>query len=83
MLLETRQIGLADEWRPLVPQGDHREAASAVLNTVLQSSLVWNDELHIIANEHFDTAPASSEHISNLNAAISRAVLEWIAQWPR
>jgi len=39
--------------------------------------------LRAIANDHFDhfdAASASSEHVPDLNAAISRAALEWIEE---
>jgi len=77
------RIGLVDNLRPLVPTGDDRQAASAISNTVLQRSLVWNDELRAIAEKYSDAAPTSSEHVSELNAVISRDVLEWIEEWPQ
>ena len=46
-------------------------------------TLQLSDELKIVANAHFDAAPASSEHVLELDAAIARAVLDWIAQWPQ
>jgi hypothetical protein len=79
----TTRIDLAVTLRPRVPKGDARDAATAVLNTVVERSLAWSDELRTIANEHLEAAPASSEHVLDLNATISRAVLEWVERWPR
>jgi hypothetical protein len=77
------RIDLAVTLRPRVPKGDDREAASAVLNAVVDRTLGLSDEFRAIANEHFDAAPTSSEHVLRLDAAIARAVLEWVEQWPR
>jgi hypothetical protein len=61
---------------------DDREAASAVLNRVVECTLTLNEQLGDLANAHFDTSPASSLHVLRLNRAIARAVMEWIEQWP-
>ncbi|MDG4668660.1 hypothetical protein [Mycobacterium sp. 236(2023)] len=67
---------------PSVPPGDKLDAASAVLNDVLECVAALQDDLHIIATRHVDSAPASSIHVLNLNASLARAVLEWIGRWP-
>jgi hypothetical protein len=77
------QLGLADKWRPLVPQGDDPGAATAVLNAVLERTGVWIDELRAITNEHFDAAPESSAHASAFSAVIARAFFDWVEEWPR
>ena len=80
---EYSRLDLADNLRPRVPKGDDPEAASAVLNTVLERTGVLSDELRAIANAHVDAAPMSSAHVLDLDAAIARAVLRWIELWPR
>ena len=80
---ERCHIGLAGNLRPRVPKGDDPDAASAVLNTVLERTGVLSDELRAIANAHVDAAPMSSAHVLELDAAIARAVLRWIELWPR
>jgi hypothetical protein len=82
MSKHVSRVDLAITLRPLVPKGDDREAASDVLITVVDGYLAWSEELRVIVNEHSDTAPASSEHVSELNGAITRAVLEWVERWP-
>jgi hypothetical protein len=77
------RIDLAAELRPRVPKGDCATAASDVLSTVVMRTLQLSNELKIVANAHFDAAPASSEHVLELDAAIARAVLDWVAQWPQ
>jgi hypothetical protein len=80
---EYSRRDLADNLRQRVPEGDDPEAASAVLNTVLERSGVWIDELRAIANAHVDAAPKSSEHALDLSADIARAVLRWVELCPR
>jgi hypothetical protein len=82
-MLHYTEIGLADKWCPLVPNGDDREAATAVLNAVLERTGVWIDELRGIANEHFDAAPESSAHASAFSAAIARVFFDWVEEWPQ
>lgn len=77
------RIEFTENTYPLVPKSDDVDAATAVLNAVLKRSLVWTGELHAIANEHFDVAPASSEHASALSAIIARTVGQWIEEWPQ
>jgi hypothetical protein len=83
MTSHTSRIDLVEALRPLVPNGDDRQAASAVMNTVVERTLALTDELRTVGSTYFETAPASSLHILELNAAMSHAVLEWIEQWPR
>ena len=80
---EYSRLDLADNLRPRVPKGDDPEAASAVLNTVLERTGVLSDELRAIANAHVDAAPMSSAHVLDLDAAFARAFLRWIELWPR
>ncbi len=67
---------------PSVPSGDTLDAASAVFNEVLECVAALQDDLHIIASRHVDSAPVSSIHVLDFNAALARAVLEWIGRWP-
>jgi len=80
---EYSRIGLADKWRPLVPKRDDRDAATAVINAVLECTRAWSDQLSAIANEHFDAAPESSAHVGEFDAAIARAFFDWIEDWPQ
>ena len=80
---EYSRLDLADNLRPLVPKGDDPEAASAVLNTVLECTGGLSGKLRAIANAHVDAAPMSSAHVLDLDAAIARAFLRWIELWPR
>lgn len=75
---EYSYLGLADNLRSRVPKGDDPEAAEALVNTVLERTQVWSDELRAIANAHVDAAPMSSAHVLDLDAALARAVLRWI-----
>lgn len=79
---DTTVIGLAPKWHPVVPADDDRDEASAVLNQVLGRTVALTDDLRAIANRHVDLAPASSTHVPELTAAISRTVLDWIEAWP-
>jgi len=82
-MTECSRLDLAVNFRPRVPKGDDPEAASAVLNTILECTGRLSDKLRAIANAHVDAAPMSSEHVLDLDAAIARAVLRWIELWPR
>lgn len=73
---------LAPKLSPLVPVGDDRCEASAMLNHMLSRSLVFTDELRAIASRHVEAAPASSQHVSTLTAALSRLILDWLEGWP-
>jgi hypothetical protein len=68
--------------RPDVPTGDEHGPANAILADVLELSRAWHDALATIGNQHIDAAPVSSRHVLDLEAAISRAVLDWIVAWP-
>lgn len=83
MEYETVPLDLADRFKPTLPAGDDRDAASAVLNTILEQAAAWSDELFAIGNQYFDAAPESSTHVCELSGLISRAVLDWIERWPR
>lgn len=67
---------------PLVPKGDSLDAASAVLDDVLDRISSLQDDLLAVATQHVDAAPASSVHVLDLTAAIARTVLGWIERWP-
>lgn len=82
-MVQYSKIDLADKWGPRVPKGDDPEAATAVLNAVLERTGVWIGELRAIANEHFDAAPESSAHASAFSAVIARAFFDWVEEWPR
>lgn len=82
-MMHYSEIGLAEKWCPRVPKEDDPEAATAVVNAVLERTGVWIDELRAIANEHFDAAPESSAHASAFSAVIARAFLDWVEEWPR
>ena len=75
-------LAVTESLQPMVPVGDNLEAASDVLNNVLNQSAAFADDLRAIANQHVEAAPASAEHVRNLSGAVARAVLDWIEQWP-
>jgi hypothetical protein len=79
---ESSTLNLADWMCPAVPHSDNLDAASKVLNDVLECTGALQDDLSIIAHRHVASAPASSVHVLDLTAAVARAVLEWIGQWP-
>lgn len=78
----TSTIDLAVELRLTMPEGDDRTATSTVLNAVLERAMAMQDDLLGIGNTHLDEAPASSQHILDLNVAMARTVLDWIERWP-
>ena len=67
---------------PAVPAADDPNAASLVLNEVLECIGALQDDLNILSDRHIEAAPASSVHVIDLTAAIARAVLDWIGGWP-
>lgn len=75
-------VGLTESLQPMLSGQDNLDAASKVLNDVLEHTAALSDHLRAIANRHVDTAPASSAHVVNLSGAIARTVLDWIGQWP-
>lgn len=72
----------ADTLHSHVPKDDDREAAAAILNSVVECTVRLNEGLRALAEAHFDTAPTSSLHVLQLNGLIARAVLDWIERWP-
>jgi hypothetical protein len=58
-------------------------AAGQLLNAVLARAGQLDDELLALANRHLGAAPTGSRYVLKLNAAIARAVLDWVQEWPR
>lgn len=79
---KTDTVAYADRLHPRLPAGDDHDAASAVLNDVLDFIGSLQDDLHAVADQHVEAAPISSIHVLDLRAAVARTVLDWAARWP-
>lgn len=79
---ETCNFDIADRLKLRAPVGDNQPAASAVLNEVLARSDALRRDLIAIGNRHFDAAPESSCHVTDLAGALAATVLDWIRRWP-
>jgi len=77
---DVPRIDLVAKLHACVPRDDHR-VAGALRSGVVEHALTMSEALRELADGHFEGAPSSSLDVLELNGAITRAVLEWIARW--
>lgn len=82
MASRTNTVSSARECVPAAPAHEDQREATALLDQVLRRQVIALDELRSIADRHVDRAPVSSAHVSKLAAILSKAVLDWIQDWP-